>query len=54
MDAAHNVSPSFLRLKHIMGDQKATPPYPANHSNIKHGLVEWRKGRDLSKTYQTI
>ena len=28
MDAAHNVSPSFLRLKHIIGDQKASPPIP--------------------------
>ena len=26
MDATHSVSPSFLRLKHIIGDQKATPP----------------------------
>ena len=26
MDATHNVSPSFLRLKQIIGDQKAKPP----------------------------
>ena len=26
MDATHSVSPSFLRLKHIIGDQKARPP----------------------------
>ena len=28
MEAAHNVSPSFLWLKHIIGDQKAIPPIP--------------------------
>ena len=26
MDATHSVSPSFLRLKQIIGDQKAKPP----------------------------
>ena len=25
----HNVSPRFLRLKHIIGDYKVTPPIPA-------------------------
>ena len=29
MDAAHNFPPSFLRLKHIIGDQNASfPPIP--------------------------
>ena len=25
----HNISPRFLRLKHIIGDYKVTPPIPA-------------------------
>ena len=54
MEAAHNVFPSLLRLKHIISDQKASPSYPADHSNIKNSMVKWRKRRDLSKTYQTI
>ena len=28
MDAAHNVSPILLRLKHRSGDQKVIPPIP--------------------------
>ena len=46
MDAAHNVFPSLLRLKHIIGDQKANPPIPpiipisktARWNGVKDGI----------------
>ena len=50
MDATHSVSPSFLRLKHIIGDQKARPPNPAHYSGIKNNLVEWCPSRPIPST----